>query len=141
MGVGARSAKEMYRGDWMHRPIGGNEISVLVWMLVPISTFLNKKLRLDGTATDANRRITAADVHAAATESWTVAAARRENAPAKYAFAIRAVLEAVTLGMCRRKGITINLRPLAEYQMLALLFVLRLLTRFLIVVLLALAQL
>ena len=136
------SAKEMYRGDWMHRPIGGNEISVLVWMLVPISTFLNKKLRLDGTATDANRRITAADVHAAATESWTAARrARRENAPAEYAFAVRAVLEAVTLGMCRRKGITINLRPLAEYQMLALLFVLRLLTRFLIVVLFALAQL
>ena len=126
----------------MHRPIGGNEISVLVWMLGPISTFLNKKLRLDGTATDANRRITAADVHAAATESWTAARrARRENAPAEYAFAIRAVLEAVTLGMCRRKGITINLRPLAEYQMLALLFVLRLLTRFLIVVLFALAQL
>lgn len=116
----------------MHRPIGGNEISVLVWILVPISTFLNTKLRLDGKATDANRRVTAADVRAAATESWTAARrARRENGLAEYAFAVRAVLEAVTLGMCRRKGITVNLRPLAEYQMLALLFALRLLTRFL----------
>jgi hypothetical protein len=32
-------------------------------------------------------------------------------------------MEGMTIGICRRKGLTVNLRPLAEYQMLAMLFV------------------
>ena len=119
------SAKEMYKGEWMHRPIGGNEITLLVKILVPISVFLNKKLGLDGVATDegANkRRIAYADVRSAVTESWARArrTSRRGNPVVDYVFSIFAVLEEVTLGLCRRKGLTVNLRPFSEYQMLAL---------------------
>jgi hypothetical protein len=119
------SAKEMYRGEWMHRPIGGNEITLLVKILVPISVFLNKRLGLNGVATDEDankRRIAYSDVRSAVTESWARArrAPRRDNLVLDYFLSIVAVLEAVTVGLCRRKGLTVNLRPFSEYQMLAL---------------------
>jgi hypothetical protein len=118
-----KSAKEMYKGDWMHRPIGANEISILVRLLVPLSVFLNGKLGLDGVATDASRKITLSDVRSVVEQSWASARGiERKNAVMEYLIPVIAVMEGMTIGICRRKGLTVNLRPLAEYQMLAMLF-------------------
>lgn len=127
---GRTSAKEMYRGDWIHRPVGANEITLFVRLLVPLSVYLNKKMGLDGVAT-LKRKLTMADARDAVSESWIAARrVRRENAALEYVIPILAVIQALTLGMCRKKGITVNLRPLAEYQMLVLIFTFRLLIRF-----------
>jgi len=113
----------MYKGDWMHRPIGANEISILVRLLVPLSVFLNGKLGLDGVATDASRKITLSDVRSVVEPSWASARGiERKNAVMEYLIPVIAVMEGMTIGICRRKGLTVNLRPLAEYQMLAMLF-------------------
>ena len=120
------SAKEMYRGDWMHRPIGANEVSLLVRVMVHISVFLNKTLRLDeSNARSGLGRITGAELRTAVSESW-IAARRvpREHVVLEYVLPALAVAEALTLGLCRKRGITVNLRPLAEYQMLTLMFAL-----------------
>ena len=126
------SAKEMYRGEWMHRPIGANEVALLVRVLVPISVFLNKTLRLDeSNARLGLRRVTGAELRTVVSESW-IAARRvpRENVVLEYVLPAVAVAEALTLGLCRKRGITVNLRPLAEYQMLALAFALYWIARF-----------
>ena len=126
------SAKDMYKGNWMHRPIGGNEISALVHILVPISVFINKKLKLDGVATGSKRRLTVADVRSKMEQSWlTARRVKRESALLEYAFPVLAVLETLTFGLCREKGLTVNLRPLAEYQMLVILFAAYMILKFL----------
>ena len=38
-----------YKGDWMRRPIGSNEIGWLVRLLLHLSDLLNRALYLQGT--------------------------------------------------------------------------------------------
>ena len=122
---GRRSAREMYKGDWMQRPIGANEFAPLVSLLLMLSRFLNRKLRLDGAAGEgAKGRVTVGELKQLAEGAWTISQrVKRDNVVLGYAVSLLAVLEALTVGLFRSRGLTINLRPLAEYQMLALLFV------------------
>jgi len=127
-----RSAREMYKGDWMQRPIGANEFAPLVSLLLMISNFLNKRLCLDGVATGSKGRVTVNEVRTLAEEAWVSSQSiNRDNTAIGYMASLLAVLEALTVGLCRKKGLTMNLRPLAEYQMLGLMFVVYLVMRFL----------
>ena len=116
----------------MQRPIGANEFAPLVSLLLMISNFLNKRLCLDGVATGSKGRVTVNEVRTLAEEAWVSSQSiNRDNTAIGYMASLLAVLEALTVGLCRKKGLTMNLRPLAEYQMLGLMFVVYLVMRFL----------
>lgn len=109
----------------MQRPIGANEFAPLVSLLLMLSRFLNRKLRLGGAAGEgAKGRVTVGELKQLAEGAWTISQrVKRDNIVLGHAVSLLAVLEALTVGLFRSRGLTINLRPLAEYQMLALLFV------------------
>jgi hypothetical protein len=120
-----KSARDLYVGDWMHRPIGETEFGPLVRILVYLSQFLNTILNFDGVQKEV---VDQEDVFALITKTWNECPNKKDYwCVMKTLCAIGkiGVLGAIdiVLGILRRRGFRINLRFMAEYSMMVLLFI------------------
>ena len=120
-----KSARDLYVGDWMHRPIGETEFGPLVRILVYLSQFLNTVLNFDGVRKEV---VDQEDVFALITKTWNECPNKKDYwCVMKTLCAIGkiGVLGAIdiVLGILRRRGFRVNLRFMAEYSMMVLLFI------------------
>jgi hypothetical protein len=120
-----KSARDLYVGDWMHRPIGETEFGPLVRILVYLSQFLNTILNFDGVRKEV---VDQEDVFALITKTWNECPNKKDHwCVMKTLCAIGkiGVLGAIdiVLVILRRRGFRVNLRFMAEYSMMVLLFI------------------
>lgn len=120
-----KSARDLYVGDWMQRPIGETEFGPLVRILVYLSQFLNTILHFDGTR---NETVDQEDIFALVTKTWNECPNKKD-----YWCVIKTVCSIakigvlgvidLALGLLRRRGFRVNLRFMAEYSMMVLMFI------------------
>ena len=109
----------------MQRPIGETEFGPLVRILVYLSQFLNTILHFDGTR---NETVDQEDIFALVTKTWNACPNKKD-----YWCVIKTVCSIakigvlgvidLALGLLRRRGFRVNLRFMAEYSMMVLLFI------------------
>ena len=120
-----KSARDLYVGDWMQRPIGETEFGPLVRILVYLSQFLNTVLHLDGLQKEA---VDQEDIFALIKKTWNECPNKKDHwCVIKTACKIAkigafGVIDSA-IGILRQRGFRINLRFMAEYSMMVLLFI------------------
>ena len=111
-----KSARELYVGDWMQRPIGETEFGPLVRLLVLFSQFMNSLLNFDGIKKESQE-----DIFMLMMETWNECPNKKDYQ--SLCKTILKVMEIGTLGVLRKRGFQVNLRFMAEYSMMLLIVV------------------
>ena len=122
-----KSARDLYVGDWMHRPIGETEFGPLVKILVYLSQFLNTSFNFDGVKKVVISNGEEVDVFPQLTKTWNDCSNKKDywavcKAVVKIAQIFVLNIIGRALDVLRRRGFRVNLRFMAEYSMMVLLF-------------------